>query len=397
LSELVIRCATPDDWPAVAKLGARVFSDQNTGYEKMRRGWLGLRNNPLFRWENTRIGLVDGQIVAHVSFLDQVLCCGQARLRFGGVVGVCTHPDYRKRGYAAQLMGDVLRQMGQEGYHLSLLDGVPRFYDRFGYVTVWPNRGLKFTAREAQRLSADGSGYRVRPYQESDLPALLALYQQEWAAHPVWIKRSPEWWRWRLDRMPDTGHPFTFVVENGGGVVRGYSAGWRPADRTEVVAADCFTTTALLRHTAELLRDEPDATVFWLDLPDSRVSRFVAQVCSVHYNTWANYRGGWMARFINVQAALDALRPELAARLETLNVPEAGDVTCEARRDTVILHIGAAEIVLLQSEFLLLLFGNWLPQDVDEHFGGVMGAAERDLLKRLFPPAINGLAGLDWF
>ena len=63
----------------------------------------------------------------------------------------------------------------------------------------------------------------------------------------------------------------------------------------------------------------------------------------------------------------------------------------------VCVVVVVLEIRVPSGGFLPLLFGHWLPQTVDERFGASLNEASRDLVKRMFPPTISGLAGLDWF
>jgi GNAT superfamily N-acetyltransferase len=58
------------------------------------------------------IGWVDGTIVASLQIIDRMAKIGDLPVRLGGIGGVATHPDHRRRGYASALMnraGDFLR------------------------------------------------------------------------------------------------------------------------------------------------------------------------------------------------------------------------------------------------------------------------------------------------
>ena len=91
MPDLTIRCATPDDWPKVAELGARTFLPpevDKTRFELALRDWLQLPGDPSFDWENARLGMVNGELVAHVTIVERVLRYGESKLTFGGVAGV---------------------------------------------------------------------------------------------------------------------------------------------------------------------------------------------------------------------------------------------------------------------------------------------------------------------
>ena len=201
MTELFIRHATADDWPTIAKMGARTFTDNGADEERVQaelQGWLRHADNPSYKYENSWLGIVDGQIASHVGYIERTLRYGQAELPFGGIVAVMTQPDFRKRGYADQLMRVVIDQIAQRNLPLSLLDGIPRFYDRFGYVTLWAGYSIFFDVNEALKIPPDDSGYRVRLFQPDDVPALLMCYDNAWKSRPWSIKRSVKWLDHRL-------------------------------------------------------------------------------------------------------------------------------------------------------------------------------------------------------
>lgn len=394
MSELTIRHATPDDWPQVVEIGVDVFPAPITREDAV-AGWMRLSTAPFFKWDNIRLGLVDGRIVAHVAIMDFTLRYGQAELTFGGIAAVFTHPDYRKHGYAALMLRDAIRHMEQAGYHITLLDGISRYYNRFGYASLWPTYSTKFTVSETRRVVDDGAGYRVRPYVESDFPAVYALYHDEWASRPWFIPRSEEILHWRLHFNSQHSTPYIYVVEDSAGVVRGYSVGRRIEFRQEVITADQHAAAALLRHTGELLADNPETVVTWVDVPNSRNARWMRQLCGINFNVAVAYNGGWMGRFIHTQAALNVIRPELVSRFHDLGVPNAENLMLEAGQETITFRLGSTCIQLAPARLLQLMFGYLTPDDIDEWDS--LPSEHRDLLKRLFPPAINALAGLDWF
>src|SRR5512136_824712 len=61
-------------------------------------------SDPYDRPENTRVLLVDGQLVSAMHVLErEAYVCG-GRVRFGIITDVATHPDQRRRGYMGLLM-----------------------------------------------------------------------------------------------------------------------------------------------------------------------------------------------------------------------------------------------------------------------------------------------------
>ena len=58
---------------------------------------------------------------------------GTARLLTGCIGAVVTYPDHRHLGVATALMHDALAYAQSHHYALLLLDGIPKFYYRYGY------------------------------------------------------------------------------------------------------------------------------------------------------------------------------------------------------------------------------------------------------------------------
>jgi predicted acetyltransferase len=84
--------------------------------------------------ENIRVVLVDDHIVSSTAIVPHETSIGGVNLRIGGINGVSTHPDYRRRGYASRILEACIDHMRDLGCHLSLLStGVPSWYRKLGW------------------------------------------------------------------------------------------------------------------------------------------------------------------------------------------------------------------------------------------------------------------------
>jgi len=129
-------------------------------------------------WAVSRIGLVDGQIVAFWGVIDYTMRIGTARVRVGGVTCVATHPDYRKRGLMRRTGLASIAAMRDVGYDLTMLFGIQDYYDRYGYVNAWPN--TIYTIKTAD-LPAKGPSVGLRPFSPKNLDELTKLYNRAYA------------------------------------------------------------------------------------------------------------------------------------------------------------------------------------------------------------------------
>ena len=92
--------------------------------------------------------------MGHFGVFDLTMRFGCGQLRVAGVGAVTSHPDWQGRGIMKRLAGAAVDGLAGEGYHASLLYGIPNFYDRFGYVTAWPDMEWRVESQELP--SAEG-------------------------------------------------------------------------------------------------------------------------------------------------------------------------------------------------------------------------------------------------
>jgi GNAT superfamily N-acetyltransferase len=121
----------------MSDLMAKVFSD--VGYFEFRnqcRRWYV--NHSHYDWRVSRIGILDGRIITHYGVWGYDMRIGSAVVRAGGIGGVATHGDFRRRGFMARTVRASLDAMRGNGYDITILFGINDFYHGFGYV-LFPN------------------------------------------------------------------------------------------------------------------------------------------------------------------------------------------------------------------------------------------------------------------
>ena len=147
-----------------------------------------------YRFWQTRLLEVDGQIASHVRIFDRNMWVRGVRLRAGGIGSVATHSDHRKHGLASVLLKDAIAQMERRGYHLSFLfTGIPHFYARLGWRVVRQSY-YAAGASEVAALPHEG-GVDVRPFAPADIPALAHVYERATSGRTGAIARSERYWR----------------------------------------------------------------------------------------------------------------------------------------------------------------------------------------------------------
>ena len=191
---MLIRSASPHDAEAIAALYRICFSSIVRTHDE----WISdVQPTPRRSWDDILIAELDGNIVGALTLYPQQLYIGGNRLTCGGIGGVAVLPEYRRRGFSLLLLREAFRRMKETHTVLSMLYPVRHsFYAKAGYgligevhvLTVAPSAFPAFDDAEA-----------VRKYQNEDLPALAACYEQYAACNTCVICRTAETWQHELE------------------------------------------------------------------------------------------------------------------------------------------------------------------------------------------------------
>jgi predicted acetyltransferase len=91
--------------------------------------------------ENVRLIKVNHQVVSTIAIFVAEARAGDVTLRVGGICGVATLAEYRRRGFAGRLLQDCHAKMRADGCDVGLLStGIDDWYRRFG----WENGCLQW-------------------------------------------------------------------------------------------------------------------------------------------------------------------------------------------------------------------------------------------------------------
>ena len=304
---LVLRTARPADLEQIATLLVERGEDADAVDHRL------VVTDPDAGWEACAV-VVDGdRVVSTATLLDETVRVGRVTLPAGQVELVATHEDYEGRGLARALMGWAHERSAARGHLLQVMIGIPYFYRLFGYeyaIDIPP-------ARELVDVPEPGmpDGYALRPARVEDVPALTALQDDAQRPYDVAVPHPGPRWRW-LQQTPASS---LFVLERGGEVVG--SARLRDDDDgvllADATAADDAAADALVRAVAHVR-------------PGERLN-VVDRALTLPGRRWLNRLGPaselpeqYYARVPALAPLLDALRPELAARLAAAGVDRSG-------------------------------------------------------------------------
>jgi len=229
-----IRAARVEEKPAICHLIDLAFDAESHGpsLDNPSKDIDSSSMDPHHRPENTRILLVDGQIVSVVHIAErEAYACGD-RFSFGFIGVVATHPDHRRQGYMRRLMMDAQAYMRRRRFCYGALMG--------GWRDYGGSLGWRLCTEKASTLGLTyivparvegGLGLCTRAATEDDIPFLSRVYEARYARRFGPVVRSHEYWRrWSLKR-PWEG---IYVTVCDGTVPVGYfripdEIGWDPA------------------------------------------------------------------------------------------------------------------------------------------------------------------------
>jgi len=290
---------TPEDVHAVGDLTGKVFTGYFNLYKEYGRD---IPSDPFYDREMTKVIEVDGKIVSHIGIVDRQIRIGSARLRMGGIGGVVTHPDYRKRNFARMLMNECIDFMRSRGFDVSMLFGIPNFYPKFGYVTSLFNHSC--TLRTEKVLSLKRRP-RVEPLSEAHIPEIAPIYERATSSLNCSVVRTDEYWRWLSEK---SGGPSGILLSGNEDRIRVQEA-FIAEDRINL-AYD------LLYAIARKARDELRP---WIELTIPSDS-FMDKIC--YYELEAELRkstrkdAGGMIRIINLLSTFRKASPALYENLQ---------------------------------------------------------------------------------
>jgi predicted N-acetyltransferase YhbS len=168
---------------------------------------------PGYRPAQLRGAFRDGEQVGSYMIGERAMQVGAARLFTGCIGAVVTYPDHRYQGVATALMHDALDYARSHRYALLLLDGIPKFYYRYGYDDVFD-----VTMQDIDRaalLVQPPSALCLRPATPEDAEHILALYNRHFGPLTGSFTRTVEWQRHRL-QYRSADNPLWLAVDAAG-------------------------------------------------------------------------------------------------------------------------------------------------------------------------------------
>ena len=277
--------------------------------------------------------------------------------------------------------------MHECGYDMTMLFGLPNFYDKFGYVRAWP--GKEYLVRIGD-LSTERPQVKPRKYRSLLRDDLAAMYNREYAGltgtavRPTYLSRA---------HRKDWEH---YLWTDARGRSVGYVTCHRRHDKLWCYET-CGDVEQALRVLAMLARRWGYRELRFHSVHDDHplIKRLRRGTCSVE----THYRksGGAMIRTINLESALRRMSKELSRRLRRSHLSAwRGKLLVADAREKVTLSINRSRVNVAPpgktrhairggEEIVQLLIGTDQPEETIEAGRMRLTGDARELVKVLFP------------
>ena len=386
---------------------------------------------PGYRPEQVRSAYRNGEHLGGYRIYERLLRMGTARLATSCIGGVYTRAHARHQGVATALMHDAIAYAQAHQYPLLLLDGIPKFYHRYGYYDVYDLSTLELDRQAI--LALPESPYKVRLSTLDDAASLLALYERLLGLYTGSFERSLEQQiHWMQHLKPEElllaidpddqvrGYLFLAAAQERGPFFLAGTKVW------ELVVDDWPAAVALLQHHVRLVETQnaPEAFLYSVP-PTSPVAQWMVENLevidistwdmpvfgwAVREQTFRHRNAGWMARLVSLPALTRAMLPEWQARWQRSLAQWSGDVSLVVGDEAFTLRIEGSDLQLLDAPgttanalsltpqaFIQVLFGYVPIARILQHREHSLPNDLATVLMILFPSGQTWIPASDWF
>jgi hypothetical protein len=286
----------------------------------------------------------DGKDLSRLRVVNRSMWLLGAQVTFGGIADVFTEAEQRLKGHSRRLMEDTVRYMTAEGRDVSILFGIPDYYNKFGYLPFMADHLCSVATRDAEGAAGTAAGFTVRPASAEDNFFIARLYNEKNRFRPTSVVRDEE--RFPGIRKGSWGDvkTLTFIVQTEAGEKMGYFAADERRTDVKLVEANATDWRAfgcILYELAKMAIDRRAGQVEFHVPADCAFVRFARPYgCQTHITY--NRMGGGMMRILNQEPLFEKLQPAMESRLAAGALRgQAVELRVETDLGTTELHLGA--------------------------------------------------------
>jgi predicted N-acetyltransferase YhbS len=280
----------------ISDLFSRTFGDYWTWMDYNTDGYL---EGAPYDWAASRIGVIDGELATHFGVWDFTMRIGAGAVRVACIGAVATDRRHRTRGLMSQTAADSVKSLKSNGYDMSLLFGIPKYYTRFGYVGTFSKHRVSIPTRSLKTLDSPVQSELF----DGDYTELADQYNQENEGITGTFVRPT----YTTNRRPKMFAGYTF---DGGYLIAG-------RNEDELQVADCAGPPEMvLNVAAQIAARDIATTITFVFVPDrSRMGEYLQTISHTRTEQFT-LDGGPMIKVVNLQSTIQKIAWVLSGRLQ---------------------------------------------------------------------------------
>ena len=137
----------------------------------------------------------DGKLVAKLHVRPYHIWLNQQKIKMGGIAGVATYPEFRRKGYVKELMKHSLIEMQKNGQIISILHPFSyAFYRKYGWE-ILSNYIIIYLSKSDLIPKENVSGYIKRFTADSYNEDIETIYDKHAQKYMGMLARERNWWK----------------------------------------------------------------------------------------------------------------------------------------------------------------------------------------------------------
>lgn len=356
-----------------------------------------------YDWRTSRVGTMDGEVVAHAGIYDLSMRIGSATVRTGGINLPTVHPDFRDERFYTETLQAALDALYAHGYDMSCTRTEPLdHFASFGYVLAWPDEETYYI--DTEHLPEAAPEIELEEVHVNVIHGRrdLAELHNRWHDGLTGTTVRPTYRKGKCP--PEDDDPWTaYIFKDKTGRTVGYLYDG-PNKKEEHNGRELRHTDSagdpgmVLRVVGQLARQYDAPRAAFVRLPwHSALAQRVRQLPHLYQVKNHNGRTGNQIRIINLETTLSKIAPELSRRLRKSNLRDfMGTFRISIPDQSAILSIDNSEVSVqpggkadhtIESghEFAQIIIGKEAPDEIAERSGMLLSGDAAALMDVLFP------------
>ena len=152
----------------------------------------------------------DGRLAAKVHTIPLEVFIQGKTFKMGGVAGVATWPEFRRKGHVKELLRTSLEEMKRQGQVVSFLHpfSIP-FYRKYGWELLFEQKNSKIPVTDLKRKWDIKGNMRRLPFDDRTISSIHPVYEAFASSYNGPLKRTDNWWKsrvWKEDLVIAVGY-----------------------------------------------------------------------------------------------------------------------------------------------------------------------------------------------